>query len=73
MAALGFLGTAVANAVMAQAAGRLGATRASGTAFLIPVVALVLGIAVRGEHVSGLAVFGAALCLSGAVVMRRDA
>jgi len=37
--ALGCLGTAVANVVMAVAAGRLGPTRASATTFLIPVVA----------------------------------
>ena len=69
--ALGFLGTAVANVVMAVAAGRLGATRASATTFLIPVVALLLGVAVRGERVPALAVAGGALCLTGAWLVRR--
>lgn len=69
--ALGALGTAVANAVMATAAGRLGATRASGSAFLMPVVALVLGVLVRGEHVPVIAIAGGALCLTGAWFLRR--
>ena len=42
--ALGAFGTAIANVVMAVAAGRLGVTRASGSAFIIPVVALLLGV-----------------------------
>jgi drug/metabolite transporter (DMT)-like permease len=69
--ALGALGTAVAFVLVAIAAGRLGATRASATAFLIPPVALVLGIAVRGEHVAPLSVLGAAVCVSGAWLLRR--
>src|SRR6185295_631192 len=48
--ALGALGTALANVLMASAAGRFGAARASGTTFLIPVVALALGVLVRNEQ-----------------------
>ena len=69
--ALGALGTAVAHAVMSAAAGRLGATRASGTTLLIPVVALVLGVVVRGEKVALLSVVGSAVCVGGAWLMRR--
>jgi drug/metabolite transporter (DMT)-like permease len=69
--ALGALGTAVAHVVMSVAAGRLGATRASGTTFLIPAVALVLGIVVRGEKVALLSVAGSVVCVSGAWLMRR--
>lgn len=69
--ALGALGTAVANVIMAVAAGRLGVTRASGTAFVIPVVALLLGVAVRGERVAALALAGGVLCLAGAWLLRR--
>jgi drug/metabolite transporter (DMT)-like permease len=68
--ALGLLGTAVANVIMAVAAGRLGAARASTTAFFMPIVALVLGMVVRGEHVAALAVTGIALCLVGAWLVR---
>ena len=69
--ALGVLGTAVANVVMAVAAGRLGATRSSANAFLIPVVAFTLGVVVRGEKVPRLAIAGGALCLAGAGLLRR--
>jgi drug/metabolite transporter (DMT)-like permease len=70
--ALGVLGTAVANVVMAVAAGRLGAVRSSVTIFLIPVVALLLGVFVRGESVPPVAVAGVALCLAGAWLIRRE-
>jgi drug/metabolite transporter (DMT)-like permease len=69
--ALGFLGTAVATVIMTVAAGRLGAARASATAFFMPVVALVLGVVVRGERVASVAVGGVALCLAGAWLVRR--
>lgn len=69
--ALGAFGTAIANVIMAVGAGRLGATRASGSAFIIPVVALVLGVTVRGEHVGALAIAGSALSLGGAWILRQ--
>jgi drug/metabolite transporter (DMT)-like permease len=69
--ALGAFGTAIANVLMASAAGRFGAARASGTTFLIPVVALVLGVVVRHEHVALLAVAGGLVCLTGAWLMKR--
>lgn len=71
--ALGAFGTAIANVIMATAAGRLGATRASGSAFIIPVMALVLGVTVRGEDVGALAIAGSALSLAGAWILRRAA
>jgi hypothetical protein len=51
----------------------VGPTRASSTTFLIPVVALLLGVVVRGEQVALLSVVGAAVCLAGAWIMRRQA
>jgi drug/metabolite transporter (DMT)-like permease len=71
--ALGAGGTAIAYVLMAVAAGRLGATRASATTFLIPAVALALGIVVRGERVALLSVVGGAVCVAGAWLIRRDA
>ena len=70
MIALGAFGTAIANVIMTVATGRLGATRASATVFLIPVVALVLGVVVRGEHVAPLSIAGAGVCLAGAWLIR---
>lgn len=71
LVALGALGTCVANVVAAMAAGRLGATRASTSTFLMPVVALILGLVVRHERVSPVSVLGAAICLAGAWLVRR--
>jgi drug/metabolite transporter (DMT)-like permease len=71
MLALGALGTCVANVALAAAAGRYGATKASATGFLIPVVALVLGIFVRDEHVETTSLAGGAICLLGAWLIRR--
>jgi drug/metabolite transporter (DMT)-like permease len=69
--ALGALGTGVAYVLTVMAAGRVGATKASATAFLIPPVALVLGVVVRNEHVAPLSVLGAVVCRAGAWLMRR--
>lgn len=67
---LGAGGTAIATILAATAAGRMGATTASATAFLIPVVALVLGVVVRHEQVGVVSLIGAAICLSGAAIIR---
>jgi drug/metabolite transporter (DMT)-like permease len=69
--ALGAFGTAIANVLMASAAGHFGAARASGTTFLIPVVALVLGVVILHEHVALLSVTGGMVCLIGAWLMKR--
>jgi drug/metabolite transporter (DMT)-like permease len=70
MLGLGAGGTAIATILTATAAGRMGATKASATAFLIPVVALVLGVVVRHESVTTWSLAGAAICLFGAAVIR---
>jgi len=68
--ALGGFGTGVAFVLMATAAGRVGPTRASATVFLIPGVALLLGVLVRGEKVALLSVLGCVVCVAGAMLMR---
>ena len=68
---LGAFGTGIAFVLMATAAGRVGPTRASATVFLIPGVALLLGVLVRGETVALLSVIGSVMCVAGALVMRR--
>lgn len=70
MVCLGAGGTAIAHVLTATAAGRLGATKASATAFLMPVVALVLGVTLRGEHVTVISMAGAVICLLGAAILR---
>ena len=71
MLLLGALGTGLAQVLNAVAAGRMGATLASSTAFLIPVVALVLGVTIRHESVALVSVAGAATCLVGAAIVRQ--
>jgi drug/metabolite transporter (DMT)-like permease len=70
--ALGAFGTGLAYALLAVAAGRMGATRASATTFLIPPVALVLGMAVRAEHVAPISAVGGLVCVAGAWLIRRE-
>ena len=71
MLGLGGGGTAIATILTATAAGRMGATTASATAFLIPVVALILGVVIRHEHVTMVSLAGAAICLLGAAIIRE--
>ncbi len=71
LVALGALGTGVAYVLLAVAAGHVGATRASATTFLIPPVALALGVVVRGERVAALSVLGGGVCIAGAWLIRR--
>ena len=68
--ALGALGTCAANVMTTIAAGRLGATTASVSGFFIPVVALILGVLVRHEHVATLSLVGGAVSLVAAWVVR---
>jgi len=63
---LGAVGTGVAFVAAGTLMGRVGATRGSIIAYLIPVVALVLGVLLRDEHVEAIAVVGLGLVLVGA-------
>src|SRR3954470_4527612 len=68
--ALGAFGTSIANVILTVAAGRVGAIQASGATFLMPPVALLLGVLVRHEHVALLSIVGGAVCLAGAWMIR---
>jgi drug/metabolite transporter (DMT)-like permease len=68
---LGVGGTAIAFILMTSNAGKFGATRASSTTFLMPPVALLLGVLVRDEKVALLSIVGGAICVTGAWVMAR--
>ena len=70
LVALGALGTGVAYAMLATAAGRLDATRAAANNYIIPVVSLLLGVGVRHEQVSRVSIVGAAVCLTGAWLIK---
>lgn len=69
--ALGVGGTALAYAAMANLVGRAGATRGAVAIYLIPIVAIVLGVWFRSESVTVLGIAGIALVLVGAFVTSR--
>jgi drug/metabolite transporter (DMT)-like permease len=66
MLPLGFLSTGLAFVMWATLVGRAGATRGSVVSYLVPVVAIVLGVGVLSETVTGLELLGMALVLLGA-------
>ncbi len=68
---LGALGTGLAFVAAGTLMGRVGATRGSIVAYLIPVVALVLGVVLRDEHVEMIAIAGLGLVLAGAWLTSR--
>lgn len=69
---LGVIGTGLAYLMMATLVGRVGPTRASFITYLIPVVALVLGVVFRDDSVEPLAIVGVALVVSGALLASRS-
>ena len=68
---LGVVGTGIAFALMGTLVGRVGSTRASFITYLIPVVALVLGVAFRGDEVFVLELIGVAFVIGGAFLASR--
>ena len=71
VAAVGVLGTGLAFIFMGTLLGSVGATRASFLTYLIPVVALVLGVVFRDEIVSPVAIIGVVLVIVGAILASR--
>jgi drug/metabolite transporter (DMT)-like permease len=69
--AVGVLGTGLAFVLMGTLTGRVGATRASFITYVIPVVALVLGVVFRGDRVSPVAVVGVLAVIVGAFLASR--
>jgi drug/metabolite transporter (DMT)-like permease len=65
------LGTGVAYVASSTLLGRVGPTRRPVPIYLIPVVALFLGVAFRDEHVADAAFVGIGLVLSGAYLAGR--
>jgi len=71
VAAVGVLGTGLAFIFVGTLLGSVGATRTSFLTYLIPVVALVLGVVFRDEVVSPVAIIGVALVIVGAILASR--
>jgi drug/metabolite transporter (DMT)-like permease len=68
---LGALGTGLAFVAAGTLFGRVGATRGSVIGYVIPVVALALGVVFRDEHVAAVAIAGMLLVLVGAWLTSR--
>jgi drug/metabolite transporter (DMT)-like permease len=67
----GVLGTGLAFVIMGSLVGRVGSTRASFITYVIPVVALVLGVVFRDDRVTAVALIGAGLVIVGALLASR--
>lgn len=72
MVVLGIGGTGIAYYMAVTLAGKVGSTRTSVTTYIMPVVALFLGVALRNEPVALLALIGCALALGGAYATNRS-
>jgi drug/metabolite transporter (DMT)-like permease len=68
---LGVIGTGVAYVLNYQIIASEGATIASTVTYLLPVIAIVLGVLVLGENITALVVAGIALVLAGVALSRR--
>ena len=69
--AVGALGTGIAFYMMGGLVGSVGATRSAFLTYVIPVVALVLGVLFRDEIVAPLAIAGVVLVIGGAFLASR--
>lgn len=71
MIPLGVLGTGLAFPAMTTLVGRVGGPRGSVAIYLVPAVAIVLGVLVRGDSVASTALVGTALVIVGAWLTSR--
>ncbi|MGI9528122.1 MAG: DMT family transporter [Acidimicrobiia bacterium] len=70
-AVVGVVGTGLAFVIMGNLVGRVGGTRASFITYVIPVVALVLGVVFRDDVVAPIAIVGVVLVIIGALLASR--
>lgn len=68
---VGVVGTGIAFVIFGDLVGSVGSTRASFITYMIPVVAIVLGVAFRGDRVAPLSVVGVGLVILGAILASR--
>jgi drug/metabolite transporter (DMT)-like permease len=69
--AVGVLGTGIAFVMMSNLIGRVGPTRATFITYVIPVVALILGVVFRNEVIAPIAVAGVGMVIVGAALASR--
>lgn len=68
---LGVVGTGFARSMYATLVGSVGAPRASLVGYIIPIVAIMLGVVIRNETVGALELIGTAVVLFGAFLISR--
>lgn len=73
IAVLGIIGTGIAYVLNYQIITSEGATIASTVTYLLPVVAIVLGVLFLGESITAIVLGGVALVLAGVALTRRRA
>jgi drug/metabolite transporter (DMT)-like permease len=71
IAVLGIIGTGLAYVLNYQIITSEGATVASTVTYLLPVVAIVLGVLILGESITVTTLAGIALVLAGVALTRR--
>jgi drug/metabolite transporter (DMT)-like permease len=71
IAVAGAVGTGLAFLIMGSLVGRVGSTRSSFITYMIPVVALILGVVFRNDRVTAVAVVGVVLVIVGALLAAR--
>lgn len=71
IAVAGAVGTGLAFVIMGSLVSSVGSTRSSFITYMIPVVALVLGVLFRNDRVTVVAVIGVALVIVGALLAAR--
>jgi drug/metabolite transporter (DMT)-like permease len=72
VAIAGVIGTGLAFVIMGSLVGRVGSTRASFITYLLPVIALGLGVAFRDDVVTVVSIVGIALVIVGALLASRS-
>jgi len=72
LAILGIIGTGIAYVLNYQIITREGATIASTVTYLLPVVAIVLGVLVLSENITAMVIAGIALVLAGVALTRHQ-
>ena len=68
IAVAGVIGTGIAFVIFGNLVGRVGSTRASFITYLIPVVAIVLGVVILSDDITSVALVGTALATAGALL-----
>lgn len=68
VAAAGVVGTGVAFALFGSLVGRVGSTRASFITYLMPGVAIILGVIILSDDITSIALVGTALATAGALL-----